>query len=98
MVNMERVYAIEDVKKAVNEAWNKANVELHDLTEKLSEACNKLDTFKYDSREWNEAEEQIKTIRTAWDVQYGMTQMCSQLSEKLREMITAEYKADREAV
>ena len=98
MVDIAKVQGLEKAKDEVLKAWHDAGQELSSLTDKYSEANHRFIHLPYKSDEKNDVLEELRAIHTAWSVSYGMTQMCSQLCNRLEDLINAEYEADKEAV
>lgn len=98
MVDMAKVHGLEEARAEVLKAWKNNSAELHELTGKVSEACERSMNAKYQSEEWHKAEHDMKTWHEAWNQSYGMSQMCGQLYDRLSDMIHAEYQIDEEAV
>lgn len=97
MVDISKVQGLEQAKREVMDAWRNAGKELNDLNDKISDATRRfLDCDSKYTRD--EIGEELKTLHGAWNVSYGMTQMCSQLCNRLEDLIDAEYEADKEAV
>lgn len=96
MVDMAKIHGLEAVKKEVMKAWDKASDELHSLTDKQSEMTTKYINMEGTWLDKYKVEDELHTINRAWAVSYGMVNMCSQLFDRINEMIESEYDVDKE--
>lgn len=97
MVDMAKVHGLEEAKREVMKAWTDATKELDDITKRQSELTDLFIASPSKSSERYDLEEQLRVVHAEWAVSYGKVQMCSQLANKLDDMLDAEYDVDREA-
>ena len=96
MVDMAKVHGLEEAKREVMKAWTDATKELDDITKRQGEITDRYIASPRSSSERYDLEEELRIVHTEWAVSYGKVQMCSQLANKLDDMIDAEYEVDKE--